>query len=241
LFRRQFEIVRFPEPTPPLADTDLQVDAEVFPVVFEDREGVNVESMVVQASGAIILVEKLEEPGRSARVWQIERPVRDRPNVPVEVATIPVTRASGADLSVDGNTMVVRNADTAVLYDLRRGVPRAFEQPVRQQTLPLQDQGEGVAFTMDGQGLVLSGEGRTQAVWFVPLTPGADPSFGPLEADVSNSARGDAAGRGRTPGAAVWTWIVDVGIVWSLPTISVLVLAFGVVVRSQRRAGRSRG
>jgi hypothetical protein len=239
-YRRQFEIVRFPEPTSLPAGADMRVTAEVFPVVFDDREGVNVEAMVVRESGGIILVEKLEEAGRPARVWQIERPTRDRPNVPVEVATVPVIGASGADLSVDGRTMVVRDAETALLYDLGRGVPQAFEQPVRRVALPAQDQGEGVAFTIDGEGLVLSGEGRAQAVWFVPLASGAVAAYGPLETDAGQAAHGDSPDRWQALRATIAGWISSARLAWSLPVLGALLFAFGAAIRSQRRAGRSR-
>jgi hypothetical protein len=137
--------------------------------------------------------------------------------------------------------MAVRNADTALLYDLRQGLPQAFERPVHRQVLPRQDQGEGIAFTMDGGGLILSGEGQAQAVWFVPLAPGAVPAYGPLETDVDPAERGDVSDRGQPPRGTIFAWISGARLAWSLPVIGALALVLGAVIWSQRRAGRSRG
>jgi hypothetical protein len=237
-YRRQYEIVRFAEPDAVVQDTDVRVTAEVFPVEFEDQEGVNVEAMAVRESGAIILVEKVEPDGDTsgqlARVWQIERPVRDRPNVPVEVARIPVVGASAADISVDGTTMALRDAGAALMYDLRRGLDDAFDAPVRQHPLPEQDQGEGVAFTLDDQGLVLSGEGRAVAVWFVPLIAGAEPVFGPLPLAVTASNRAVPERRRATVSGWDWkTWLL-----WSLPVMIGGLTLVGPVMWWRRRAGK---
>ena len=244
-YRRKFEIVRFAEPEDVPQDADIRVTAEVFPVEFADLEGVNVESMAVRESGAIILVEKIEPDAegseRPARVWQIERPVRDRPNVPVEVARLRVTGASSADISVDGTTMVLRDARTAMTYDLRRGLGESFDAPVRRHVLPEQDQGEGVAFTLDGQGLILSGEGRSASVWFVPLAAGSVPTFGPLQV-ATDEPTSDTPDRARAPRATTSAWISDVWLLWSLPVvIGGLALFAGFALWSWRRSGRSRG
>lgn len=237
-FRRRFEIVRFPEPDAFTDGDKLRVSAEVFPVVFEGGEGVNVESMVVRDSGAIVLVEKLETAERPARVWQIERPTRDRANVPEVVAEIPVVGASGADVSVDGTFMVVRTARTALMYDLSNDLREAFERPVRTYALPQQQQGEGVAFTMDANGLVLTSEGESQAVWFVPLTAGADPVFGPVQMDAGAS-RSDRAQDGGSALGSASRWTRGAGLVRSALVLAG-VLAFGLPVALwiRRRAAR---
>jgi hypothetical protein len=240
-YRRRFEVVRFAEPDSLPSDGDVRVYAEVFPVEFDGREGVNVESMAVLDSGAIILVEKLETPERPTRVWQIEHPVPNRRNVPAEVAQIAVTGASGANVSVDGAFLVVRHAGAALLYDLRRGVSEAFDAPVRRHVLPEQDQGEGVAFTMDGQGLILSSEGQSQSVWFVPLAADSIPAFGPLQVpDVS--PREEVGDRGSALGRTISTWTFGARVARSLLVlIGVLALGFGVMTWSRRHAGRSGG
>jgi hypothetical protein len=163
--------------------------------------------------------------------------VRDRPNVPVEVARIPVVGASGADISLDSTTMALRDAHTALIYDLRRGLHAAFDAPVRELALPEQDQGEGVAFSLDDQGLIVSSEGRAASVWFVPLTAGSVPLFGPLpvatEAPTSGPPVRERATRA-TSATQKWnTWLP-----WSLAIVIGVVTLVGPVMW-WRRSGRS--
>jgi hypothetical protein len=242
-YRRQYEIVRLPEPDVLEQDADVRVTAEVFPVEFQNMEGVNVEAMAVAESGAIILVEKIEPDAdaseQAARVWRIARPVRDRPNVPVEVARIPVVGASGADISLDGTTLALRDARSALIYDLHRGLDAAFDAPVRELALPEQDQGEGVAFTLDDQGLILSGEGRAASVWFVPLTAGSVPRFGPLP-DATDAPTGGAAVREPVTRATSSTRAWNAWLPWSLPIVIGVLTLMGSVMWGRHSARRGR-
>lgn len=228
-FRRRFEIVRFVEPEAVRRGDDLTVTAEVFPVVFEDREGVNVEAMAVGPDGRILLFEKLEKKG-DARVWEIAAPSVGRRNTPSAIAELPLTGISGADMSVDGGELVVRTDAEAYVFDVTAGVAEALSEMVPPLELPAQRQGEAVAFTSDGRGLVISSEGNGESVWFLPLEPNASLRLGPPPAPQPD-ADTDASVSADFERAPLSVWLVGAAVA--------LVVAVAASLSPGRRRGRS--
>lgn len=80
--------------------------------------------------------------------------------------------ATGADVSADGAWIVVRDYGTTARIWPRDGyepLEEAFEEEPCEVEVFLEEQGEGVAFTVDGSGLVTVGEGELQSLHHVPL------------------------------------------------------------------------
>jgi hypothetical protein len=133
----------------------------------------NAESFAVTPQGVGYIVTKSED-GRS-RVYRIPPrpdPGHLRPVTFVAAVTFDPGllggAATGADFSRDGSLFVVRTYTDAYLWRVRRGDLAAalHTAPVR-FALPLEQQGEGIAF--DGDRLLVDSEGLASAVYAVPL------------------------------------------------------------------------
>lgn len=81
---------------------------------------------------------------------------------------MPVNRSiTGADMSPDGQLVVVRSYFVAYLYDNSNG--RWFEKVPRLLRIPLERQGEGICFDTFKKRLLTSSEGKPCRVSVVPL------------------------------------------------------------------------
>jgi hypothetical protein len=178
--RRAFQVLRFREPELASVSGDLDVPVESLDVVFPKKEGVNVEAMAVSGNGGIILVEKVGERGGKARVWSIEEPRWSQVNTPKKVGTVPYVGVSGAALDREGAKFALRNDAVAAVYPVVDGLPD-LSAPPAEVALPDQQQGESLTFTQDAQALLVGSEGRSQAVWFVPLVDGLTPGIHAVE------------------------------------------------------------
>ena len=106
-------------------------------------------------------------------------PRRLRPgavNVLHRVASVPSPAfATGGDIAPDGRSLVVRGYDELQLRRIRGGdVASAFARGAAVQSIPAPDagrQGEGIAYTRAGDGLVTSSEGADAPAYLIPLTP----------------------------------------------------------------------
>lgn len=133
----------------------------------------NAESFAVTPQGIGYIVTKSED-GRS-RVYRIPTsPDADHLRPVTFVAAITFApglfsgAATGADFSRDGTRFVVRTYTAAYLWSVHGGdLAAALRGTPTRITLPLQQQGEGVAF--DGDRLVVDSEGRDVPVYAVPL------------------------------------------------------------------------
>jgi hypothetical protein len=98
-----------------------------------------------------------------------------QPQTPLKVnrvADIPYRYVTGMDFSRDGNWMVVRTYLQAMLY--RRMEDEswldAFQlRPPRVINLPIQRQGETIAFSNDSQALIITSEKVSQPIWQIDI------------------------------------------------------------------------
>ncbi|KWX02881.1 hypothetical protein LI90_3928 [Carbonactinospora thermoautotrophica] len=95
----------------------------------------------------------------------------ERVNVLRRVGDAPSRITDGA-FAPDGSRFVVRGYFDATEYAMEGERPG---RQLRNFGLPLQRQGEGIAYTPDGRALLLSSEGVHSAVWRIPLV---DPRTG---------------------------------------------------------------
>jgi PKD repeat protein len=79
---------------------------------------------------------------------------------------------SGGDVSLDGLRVVVRGyGDTARVWyrDGLRPLEEVFAQEPCRVDISDEEQGEAVAFSIDGRGLVTTSEGEGEPVWFIGI------------------------------------------------------------------------
>ncbi|MEU4090989.1 hypothetical protein [Streptomyces sp. NPDC026673] len=182
-------IYRFPEPK---RLADQTVTATQFTVTY-DKGPRNAEAMMVDPkSGRVYIASKNEDGG-----GLYEGPAKLSPNgtnVFRRIAAIPLWITDGA-FSPDGTRLVLRGYFGALMYRWADGTARRIDQ----MHVPLQRQGESVAFTPDGRALMYGSEGEDSEVWRVPLT-GDDLPESTRRAASSpgpgGSSSADAAGAG---------------------------------------------
>ena len=87
------------------------------------------------------------------------------------VASVPVSLATGAAVSPDGSSVIVRDYTDAYLFTLGgEGLATAFDRPPRRIDMPFAVQAEAVTFAADGQSLLTTHEGAGATVFSVPLS-----------------------------------------------------------------------
>ncbi|MFC4058771.1 hypothetical protein ACFOWE_10725 [Planomonospora corallina] len=229
--RTSYRLLRVAEPRASASGrVDLgQERVEVFPLVYADGAPHNSEALLVHpVTGRVFLVEKAEKEGRRAGLWSAPATLRAGADNVLRQALpdLGILGVSGAAFSPDGDRVVVRDATTAYLWWVKGGdVARSLRARPVEIDLPLQRQGEGVAFTPDGRALLVNSEGVGQPVWRVPLPAdavAAEPE--PSERGPAPSAAPPAGGDGPMFAVAGLAGAAAAG-----------VLAL-VVVRGRRRA-----
>jgi hypothetical protein len=107
-------------------------------------------------------------------------------NVFRRIADVPLWVTDGS-FSLDGTRLVLRGYFSALEYRWSGGAPHRIGEP----EVPLQRQGESVAFTADGHALMYGSEGSRSDVWRVPLSGDELPAS---VARATASARPSGAG-----------------------------------------------
>lgn len=174
--RKEYAIIRLGEPaldqTRPAEAVPAQ-EPRRFRFVFDDDRTHNAETLLVQPGSERVFVVDKVEPGRPevAYLWAAAGPPSEQAvNTFSRVAQVAVPAASGGAFSPTGDRMVMRNSTTAFLWRVQDGdVPGALQKRPVEIPLPAQPQGEGVAFSADGNALLLSSEGVGSLVWELPL------------------------------------------------------------------------
>jgi len=115
----------------------------------------------------------------------------DRVDVLRRVASVPSMITDGA-FSPDGRTFVLRDYLEAHAFSASGKKIDAFD-------LPLQAQGESIAFTRDGRDLLAGSEGAGSRVWRVPLPAAAAPKAPPAARSGSGPATSRALGMPAQP------------------------------------------
>ncbi|HEX6472087.1 MAG TPA: hypothetical protein VF069_23545 [Streptosporangiaceae bacterium] len=117
-------------------------------------------------------------------------------NVLHKVGSAPPIATDGA-FAPDGRTFVIRTYTDAHVYAIAAKGRPGRELAIVQ--LPDQDQGESIAYTLDGRSLLAGSEGRDQPLWRVPLPAAARPAR-PERTTTATAGRPSAGSRdGREP------------------------------------------
>jgi hypothetical protein len=95
-------------------------------------------------------------------------------NVLRKVGDAPAIATDGA-FAPDGRTLVIRTYGAAHIYAMGAARPGKRLSVV---TLPNQQQGESIAYSLDGRSLLAGSEGTRQPLWRVPLPAEARPAAG---------------------------------------------------------------
>lgn len=176
-------IYRFPEPR---RLGDQTVDVTRYPVRYQGGPR-NAEALMVHPrTGRVYIASKNENGGHlyagparlSTTGANVFRPIADVPWV-----------TDGA-FSPDGSRLLLRGYFWATDYRWARDRPGK----IGSVEVPLQPQGESVAYTPDGRALMLGSEGTDSKVWRVPLK-GADlPDSVPRDPGAKGSGRDGTGG-----------------------------------------------
>jgi hypothetical protein len=163
---------------------DTTVRAERYRLRYPDGPR-DAEALLVDPRGNRLYVASKDEAGGS--LYQAPATLRgDRVNVLRRVRRVPAVVTDGA-FSPDGRLLVLRDYGAA-------HVATASGRRLATVELPLQPQGESIAFAADGASLLAGSEGAGSEVWRVPLPAAALPA-------VTTTRPPAAAGPGTTPPA----------------------------------------
>jgi hypothetical protein len=167
--------------------------------------------------------------------------------VPVTTLKLGILQpVTGASVRRDGGALVLRTYTDAWIWLVPRTSGGGYQTdlgavlktaPVARITLPLEPQGEGVAFTADGSGLILTSEARGQSSWpldVVPLPSSAAPSATPVPTRAPSSSPARAA-TAVQPATSPHRTVVIAGVAGAALAAAA---AIGTVALTRRRRGR---
>jgi hypothetical protein len=145
---------------------DATVRAERYRLRYPDGPH-NAEALLVDPRANRLYVATKGEAGGS--LYQAPAALRDdRVNLLRRVRRVPALVTDGA-FSPDGRLLVLRDYGAAHVY-------RASGGRLATVPLPLQPQGESIAFSADGGSLLAGSEGAGSEIWRVPLPAAAAPA-----------------------------------------------------------------
>lgn len=189
--RREVWIARVPEPDALDGRVlDLEADSFRYPDGPRDAEG-----LVVDPRSAVLYVITKSLDGLG-QVYRLDDLAARGGGHAVPIVTLPAPGAfarftTGADAHPDGDRVLLRTYTSA--WELVRPGARSLEEVFRalpvEVTAAAQRQGEGIAYTADGRGYVLAGEGSGSALYRVECASG-DPGPGSGTADPAGSDAG---------------------------------------------------
>jgi hypothetical protein len=150
----------------PASLRDAIVPAERFRLRYPDGPR-DAEALLVDPRGNRLYVASKGEAGGG--LYRAPAALRgDRVNLLRRVGRVPPLVTDGA-FSPDGRTLVLRDYQAAHVYAASGG-------RLATVALPLQPQGESIAFSADGRSLLAGSEGAGSEIWQVPLPAAALPA-----------------------------------------------------------------
>jgi hypothetical protein len=145
---------------------DATVRAERFRLRYPDGPR-DAEALLVDPRGNRLYVASKDKAG--GRLYRAPAALRgDRVNLLRRVGRVSPLVTDGA-FSPDGRTLVLRDYQAAHVYAASGG-------RLATVALPLQPQGESIAFSPDGRSLLAGSEGSGSEIWRVPLPEAALPA-----------------------------------------------------------------
>jgi hypothetical protein len=194
-------IYTFPEPKS--LRPEMTVTATQHTVQYADGPRDAESLMIDPKTGRAYIASKNEDGGG---IYQGPKTLSSSgTNVFRRIADIPLWMTDGA-FSPDGSRLVVRGYLGALEYRWSEASGGKLGAKVGRLDVPLQPQGESVAFTPDGRTLMMGSEGDDSQVWRIPLSgaylPDSVSAPGTSPASSSGSSGSSEAGGGGTSGPA---------------------------------------
>lgn len=192
--RKEFQIWRLAIPgyVGPAGEIEA---AQVQPFRYPDGANRNSEAMLVQPDGSHVLLLDKTTGDAPAGVWTVpfnaDSSDEPEPLIDAEAAgEVPIAQISGGNTDPHGRFVVLRDPDTAYLYPLAgaESMAAALQAEPTQVPLPEQKQGEGIAVTWGGDELVISSEGASEPLRFVPIPADFLERVGPAPEVVEETA-----------------------------------------------------
>ncbi len=161
----------------PMLSAEISVHAEPvwakLDVTLEDG-AVDCESVAVDTSrGVVLLIEKSR--GGSASVYEVALPrfAGSHSVIARKLSSIPVSMATGADISPDGSRLIIGTYLLAYEFLRQDGETwkEALAKTPRSLPLPIRKQGESICYLEDGESLAVGSEGKNQPVWILRNKP----------------------------------------------------------------------
>jgi hypothetical protein len=200
---------------------DATVPAERFRLRYPDGPR-DAEALLVDPRGNRLYVASKDAAGGS--LYRAPATLRgDRVDLLRRVRGVPPLVTDGA-FSPDGRTLALRDYQAAYVDAASGGRLATVE-------LPLQPQGESIAFSADGRSLLAGSEGAGSEIWRVPLPAAALPAA-PAATRRSPAARAAPAGTpppSRTGAPALLLTLAG--------AVALLAVAAGVAATRRRRRG----
>jgi hypothetical protein len=195
---------------------DATVRAQRYQLRYPDGPR-DAEALLVDPRSNRLYLASKDEAGGS--LYQAPAALRgDRVNLLRRVRRVPALVTDGA-FSLDGRLLVLRDYGAALLY-------AASGRRLATVPLPLQPQGESIAFSADGGRLLAGSEGAGSEVWRVPLPEVALPA---------TATRPPAAAPGTAPPAPPPGWRPAAVALGGVALLAVAVAAGVARTRSRRR------
>ena len=168
-FRPDVTIVRFAEPDPQRSGS--VADAVALRVGYP-TPGVDAEAMMIDPIDGELLIVTKTDTGRSIVMRAATPTLGSDPIVPMfEIATLDLGTGAfvtGADISPDGTTIVLRGYDEVWMWArTERDIAAAFATAPCMAPSPSEVQGEAIAFTATGTSYLTVSEGSNPTVWLV--------------------------------------------------------------------------
>jgi hypothetical protein len=187
---------------------DATVRAQRYRLRYPDGPR-DAEALLVDPRSNRLYLASKDEAGGS--LYQAPATLRsDRVNLLRRVRRVPALVTDGA-FSPDGRLLVLRDYQRAFLY-------LASGEKLATVALPLQPQGESIAFSADGGSLLSGSEGAGSEVWLVPLPEAARPAATTRPPAAPGATLPAEGSRGRPWAVAlagVALLVVAVGVAWA--------------------------
>ncbi|MGN6611751.1 MAG: hypothetical protein ACTHLJ_08230 [Angustibacter sp.] len=229
--RRDFAIVRLDLPNgASTAATQAARGVVRYRFAYLDRQARNAESLLVLPGTEQFFVVQKVQRGKAGVFAGPRSPSTAHVNDLTQVGELAITGLSGGAVSPDGDRVVLRDATHAYVFHVPDGdVAAALNSTPTRVLLPHEGQGEAISFDRSGRSLLVTGEGRAEPVWQVPLPPAAaaGAAAAPSAAAVTSTGEGAAVPSGLP------AWLLASIAAASLAAVGV---ALAPVRRHRRRA-----
>jgi hypothetical protein len=190
--RREFAVIRMDLPDGAISEPTQRARGVVrYRFEYADLGARNAEALIVlPGTEQFFVIEKARKPQTTAGVFAGPRdPSPTSVNRFTKVGEVNLIGVSGGAVSPSGDRIALRDATHAYVYRVHNGdVAAALSSPPVRLLLPNERQGEAMTFDRTGRSLLVTGEGKNEPVWQVPLPRTAGPETHPVSPPAGSDA-----------------------------------------------------